>query len=67
MLATIKKGETVLNTQIKDFEIGFTRLMEGFSKNISQIRVALTESTFVPFTKKFSKINKAQCLEIDEN
>lgn len=41
--------------------------MEGFSKNISQIKNALTESTFVPFSKKFSKIHKAQCLEIDEN
>ena len=41
--------------------------MEGFSKNIGQIKTALTQSTFVPFSKRFSKINKAQCLETDES
>jgi len=56
-----------LKSQIKGFEVGFNKLMDEFSKNITQIKTALTSSTFVSFLKRFSKINKAQCLEIDEN
>lgn len=36
--------------------------MEGFGKNITSMKGALTQSNFVPLTKRFSKINKAQCL-----
>jgi hypothetical protein len=41
--------------------------MQGFTKNIEIIKSALTQSSFIPFKKKFSKINKAQCLQVDEN
>lgn len=41
--------------------------MEGFTKNIGNIKNALTQSSFVPFSKRFSKILKAQCLEVSES
>ena len=65
-LATIKKAEILLKTQIKDFEVGFTKLMEGFTKCITGIKTALTQSNYVPAYKKFSKTNKAACLEVSE-
>ena len=66
-LATGKKAEALLKTQIKDFEIGFTKLMEGFTKSINGIKTALTQSNYVPAYKRFSKTNKAICLEVTES
>ena len=63
-LGTVKKAEGLLKTQIKEFEIGFTKLMEGFTKSISGIKTALTQSDYVPLYKRFSKTNKAACLEV---
>jgi hypothetical protein len=33
-------------------------------KNIAVLRKVLMESEYVPFQRKFSKINKAQCLTV---
>ena len=41
--------------------------MEGFTKNIASIKTALTQSDFVPQYKRFSKVNKAQCLQVSES
>jgi len=57
-----------LKIQIKDFEIGFTKLKEEFNKNVNNnIKNSLTQSNYIPAAKRFSKINRAQCLEVSEN